>query len=390
MARRHVELARRLGGAVTVSTVLADARQSADAAAFDATEAYEVVRQPFRFRGAKTVFNQARWARWLTPRTDRRRGDAVDIIHCGNIRPAGYPTWWAHRTTGVPYLVYVYGGDLLRELRKFRAGVPGGLLKRRTARRIFQDSAGVVAISDWTANLCRDVMAKAGLTREPPVLVNPLGTDPTFFRPDRDRGALRRRLGVGDAPLLLTVARLVPHKGMDFAIEALRAVSATHPELRYLIVGEGEDKNALVERARSLGVAERVVFGGALSDDDIAEAYATADVYVGLSRVDAGINAEGFGIAFIEASASGTPVVAGDSGGVRSAVRDGDTGLLVNPTDSVEAAAAISRLLNDPTRRHAMGAAGRRAAEQYFNWDRVARDVEEFAAGAVRAKARRA
>jgi len=384
MARRHVELARRLdSGTVTVSTVAPDGPQVADAAAFDAGESYEIVRQPFPFRGAKTVSNQARWARWLTPRTDRRRGDAIDMVHCGNIRPAGYPTWWAHRSTGVPYLLYVYGGDLLRELRKAASPGPEGALKRWTARRIFEDSAGVVAISEWSAALSRDVMARSGVSRAPPILVNPLGTDPNYFCPSRNTGALRRRLGLGDAPLLLTVARLVPHKGIDIALSALAALASDHPRLHYLVIGQGEDAPRLAERARALGIADRVVFAGTLSDDEIAEAYATADIYVGLSRVDAGINAEGFGIAFVEAAASGIPVVAGDSGGVRSAVRDGETGVVVDPLDARAAASAIDQLLRDPDHRRTIGAAGRRAVEQYFNWERVARDVREFAARAA-------
>jgi phosphatidylinositol alpha-1,6-mannosyltransferase len=384
MARRHVELARRLDSdAVTVSTVAADPPHAAAAAAFDGGESYEIVRQPFPFRGAKTVFNQARWARWLAPRADRRRGDAVDVVHCGNVRPAGYPTWWVHRSTGVPYLLYVYGGDLLRERRKLAAALPQRLLKRWTARRIFEDSAGVVAISDWSAELCRAIMGQAGVERTPPILINPLGTDPQYFRPSRDAGTLRRRLGIGDAPLLLTVARLVPHKGIDVALEAVAALGADYPQLRYLVVGQGDDAVRLTQRAATLGITDRVVFAGSLSDEDIAEAYATADVYVGLSRVDSEINAEGFGIAFVEAAASGIPAVAGDSGGVRSAVRDGETGVVVDPIDARAAAAAIGGLLGNPGRRRAMGAAGRRAAEQYFNWERVARDVREFAASAV-------
>jgi phosphatidyl-myo-inositol dimannoside synthase len=384
MARRHLELARRLdSGGVTVSTVAADPARAEDAAAFDRGETYEIVRQPFPFRGAKTVFNQARWAGWLVPRVDTTRRGAMDIIHCGNVRPAGYPTWWAHRSTGVPYLVYVYGGDLLRERRKLTSAPPGRWLKRWTARHIFEDSAGVVAISDWSAALCRDVMTQSGVARVPPVLVNPLGTDPQHFQPGRDTGALRHRLGFGDAPLLLTVARLVPHKGIDVALGAMAALSGTHPTLRYLVVGDGEDAARLADRARALGVADRVTFAGTLSDADIAEAYATASIYVGLSRVDAEINAEGFGIAFIEAGASGTPVVAGDSGGVRTAVRDGETGVIVDPLDANAAAAAIDQLLGDPERRDSIGRAGRRAAEEYFNWERVARDIREFAAAAV-------
>ncbi len=384
MARRHVELARRLdAGGVTVSTVAADPARAADAVAFDRGEAYEIVRQPFPFRGAKTVFNQARWAKWLVPRVDARRRGAADIVHCGNVRPAGYPTWWAHRSTGVPYLVYVYGGDLLRERRKLASVPPERWLKRWTARRIFEDSAGVVAISDWSAALCRDVMAQSGVAHVPPVLVNPLGTDPEQFQPGRNTGALRQRLGLGDAPLLVTVARLVPHKGVDVALAAMAMLSGDHPTLRYLVVGDGEDAARLAERARALGLGDRVVFAGTLPDADIAEAYATAEMYVGLSRVDAEINAEGFGIAFIEAAASGIPVVAGDSGGVRTAVRDGETGIVVDPTDARAAAAAIGQLLRDPERRHAIGRAGRRAAVEYFNWERVAQDVREFAAAAV-------
>ena len=391
MARRHVELCRRLApDRVTVSTVAPDPGEERAAAAFDAAESYEIVRQPFPFRGAKTVFNQARWARWLVPRCADRdtprggtrgaaSGSRADIIHCGNIRPAGYPTWWAHHVTGVPYLVYVYGGDLLRERRKLRTSA----LKRWTARRIFEDSAGVIAISEWSAALAGDIMRAAGVERPPQVLTNVLGTDPVFFQPSRDTRVLRSRLGLGDAPLLLTVSRLVPHKGIDVAIRALAALGVEWSTVHYLVVGRGDDRPRLAALAADLGVADRVIFAGALSDAAIAESYATATVYVGLSRVDADINAEGFGIAFVEAASSGLPSVAGDSGGGRSAVRDGATGIVVAPTDVAAAASAIRALLADPTRRRAMGLAGREAAVSHFNWDRVAADVRAFAESAV-------
>jgi len=127
------------------------------------------------------------------------------------------------------------------------------------------------------------------------------------------------------------------------------------------------------------GRADRVVFAGALSDDEIAEAYATATLYLGLSRIDDEVGAEGFGISFIEAAASGVPAVAGDSGGVRSAVRDGETGLIVPPADVEAATAAVRMLLTDSDRRKALGAAARRAAESHYNWDRVARETLDFA-----------
>ena len=182
---------------------------------------------------------------------------------------------------------------------------------------------------------------------------------------------------------MLTVARLVPHKGIDVALRALARLGRACPRLRYLVVGEGDDRSRLTALVGELGVSDRVRFAGSLPDDDIAEAYATATVYVGLSRLDADINVEGFGIAFVEAGASGTPSVAGDSGGVRSAVRDGETGIIVPPEDPAAAAAAIESLVSNVDQRRTLGRRAREAAVSYYNWDRVAADVREFAAGAV-------
>jgi len=283
--------------------------------------------------------------------------------------------WWVARRTGAPYVVYVYGGDLLRARRGARASP----LKRWTARRIFTDAAAVVAISRWNAALAADVMRGLGVVRLPPIAVIPLGTDPAQFSPERATGAVRARFGLDDAPLLLTVARLVPHKGQDVALRALARLRADFPELRYLIVGSGPDDTRLRRLAEELGVADRTVFAGQLSDEDIADAYASASVYVGLSRLERDIDAEGFGIAFAEAGASGTPCVAGNSGGVPSAVRDGETGLLVPPTDVAAAADALRALLADPAQRAAMGRAAREAAVTYYNWARVARQTHELA-----------
>jgi phosphatidylinositol alpha-1,6-mannosyltransferase len=304
------------------------------------------------------------------------------VLHCGNVRPAGYAVWLAHRRTGAPYLVYVNGLDLLIERRKARSA-----LKRRSAAAIFGAAAGVVANSRWTAAVAEEVMREVGVSRPPPVAAIDLGTDPAQFAPTRDTGALRRRLGLRDAPVLLTVARLVPHKGHDVAIEALARLGA-HGDARYLIVGTGPDEPRLRALAADRGLAGRVHFTGALPDAEVAEAYATADVYVGLSRLDGPTSVEGFGIAFVEAAASGTPSVAGDSGGVRSAVRDGETGFVVPPLDPDAAADALRRLLDDGELRAGMGARGRRLVETHYNWERVARETADFARRALAGEAR--
>lgn len=368
MSRRYVELCRRFGdGANTtmeVSTVSAN-----DGGAFDQGETYPIYRQPFSFEEANRFGNQIRLGHWLSAHSRGR----VDVIHCGNIRPAGYAVTWPHMRLGLPYLLYVNGGDLLREKVKSK-----GRVKRAGARKILGNAAGIVATSRWVAELAREVMDKVGIKNIPPVGAFDLGTDPVKFHPSRDTGALRAKWGVGEAPLLITVARLVPHKGQDSAIRALAALRGEFPDLWYVMVGEGHYEQSLRDLARELGVHDRVIFAGLLSDDDLAEAYATSMLYVGLSRIDQEINVEGFGISFLEAAASGIPSIAGDSGGVRSAVRDGETGIVVPPTDILSITAAIGSLLRNWPRGVAMGRAARVAVETHYNWDRVARDTRDF------------
>jgi len=379
MARVHVELCRRFGDGdettMNVSTVA-----SRSAAAFDGHEPYRIYRQPFPFGQANRFSNQVRWAKWLTS----RRSPDFDVLHCGNIRPVGYGVGWASRKLGIPYVVYVYGGDLLRERMKARQSP----LKRRTSRWILGNAAGVVAISKWSAQLASDVMTEIGVESPPPIGTFDLGTDPARFSAAHDTGALRRRWGVGDAPIILTVARLVPHKGQDMGIRALSTLRRDFPDLRYIIVGEGHDEGRLRALAKELGVSDRVGFVGAMRDDELPEAYATSTIYLGASRVDKEINAEGFGISFVEAGASGIPSVAGDSGGIRSAVRDGETGIIVPPTEPEAISDAIRSLLLNPDRRKQMGRAGRHAVETHYNWDRVARDTREFTYRVIRDRTR--
>ena len=368
MSRRYSELCRRFGDGdkttMEVSTVSAH-----DGGVFDAGEAYPIHRQKFSFDQANRFANQIRWGLWLSGYCKEK----IDVMHCGNIRPVGYAITIAHRRLKLPYLVYVNGGDLLREKVKIK-----GRVKRAGARQILGNAAGIVAISSWVAELTGEVMDMVGIRSMPPVVTLHLGTDPVWFNPAKDTRSLRARWGVGDDPIMLTVARLVPHKGQDAAIRALSGLRDEFPQLRYVMVGEGHYEQRLRDLARELGVSDRVVFAGLIAESELPDAYATSTIYVGLSRIDRQVNAEGFGISFLEAAASGIPSVAGDSGGVRSAVRDGETGIVVPPENISRITQAIASLLRDKQRREAMGQAARSAVETHYNWDRVARDTRDF------------
>ena len=154
------------------------------------------------------------------------------------------------------------------------------------------------------------------------------------------------------------------------------------------MVGTGEEQEALEAEARELGVADRVRFLTDVPDLDLPALYNCAEIYLGVSRLMEQ-RVEGFGISLAEASACGIPVIAGRSGGIPAAVRDGETGLLVDAERVDAVVEAVGRLLDDATLRARLGAAGRRAVESHYNWDRVTADLvrigRELGAGARQA-----
>lgn len=306
------------------------------------------------------------------------------FIWCGNIKPAAYPANWARERTGVPYGIIVHGTDLL--LLQHQAHQSA--LKRKVARTLIQPASVIVANSRYTRDLCLTVCQEIGAPKDPSeVRVVPLGTDPRHFRPGVDTKAIRTRYGLGPGRWMLTVARLTAHKGIDTALQALAKLGVRHADLRYAVVGAGKRHEELQAMAGELGVADRVRFLTTVPDHDLPALYNLAEVYLGVSR-QADSNVEGFGISLVEASACGIPVVAGRSGGIPDAVREGETGLLVDPTDAGEVAAAVERVLGDKVLARKLGSGGRQAVETYFNWDRVTREMIAIADEFSRAPAR--
>ena len=209
----------------------------------------------------------------------------------------------------------------------------------------------------------------------PPTVNVPPGVDTTRFRPltATQRAAARQRLGLPATGTLVTsVSRLVPRKGMDALIDAAAHLAPTHPDLTVAIAGSGRDRKRLELRAKNANAP--VTFLGRVPDADLPDLYGCADVFAMLCRNRwAGLEQEGFGIVFLEAAATGVPQVAGDSGGARDAVEDGETGLVVrNPADGRSAAAALQTLLDDPAERQRLGEQGRTRAVSEFDYDVLA------------------
>ena len=194
--------------------------------------------------------------------------------------------------------------------------------------------------------------------------------DTNAYHPDVDGSGVRRRLGLADRPVVVCVSRLVPRKGQDILVRALPAIRRRVPDAALLLVGGGPYRSTLERLAREHGVAGDVVFTGSVAWAELPAHYAAGDVYAMPCRTRRrGLDVEGLGIVYLEASASGLPVVAGDSGGAPDAVLDGQTGYVVPGRDVAAAADRIADLLADRALAARLGAAGRAWVEAEWQWD---------------------
>lgn len=284
------------------------------------------------------------------------------IVQCARALPEGVAAWLASQFGGAPYVCWAHGED-----------ITAALTSREYAfllRRVLRGASAVLANSANTAAL----LAELGLDQSRITIVYP-GVDVDRFTPDVAGAAQLRAslLGTDDA-LLLTVGRLQRRKGHDLMLEAVAALRRGGRRVRYVVVGEGSERERLVGLAESLGVADAVVFTGAVPADALPRYFAAADIFCHPNRVD-GTDIEGFGIVFLEAAAAGVPTIGGASGGVPEAVADGVTGLLVSGRSAEELTTALATLLDRPDRRAEMGRAGRDRVLRAFSWETAAARV---------------
>lgn len=307
-------------------------------------------------RMARGLLAGAHLARLLQRRRPR-------YLLCGQVLSLGVPMRLLASAFHLPYAVFVHGADVFdfRD-RPFWAGL---------IRWVLAGADAVIVNSRFTAGLLsRDY---PGAARR--IVILPMGVDVPKPSAASEVAALRQRYALGNGPVLLTVARLVEAKGHDMVIEALPALLRRHPGLRYLVVGDGPHREALAARAERAGVASAVVFAGRVPDRERAAHYGLGTIFVLLSRSTGRYDGlEGFGLALLEASSHGLPVIGGRTGGIPEAVRDGGSGLVLPPKDPAVLAETIAALLDDPARCLRLGEYGRRFAAEHA-WKRTAAAV---------------
>jgi phosphatidyl-myo-inositol dimannoside synthase len=288
--------------------------------------------------------------RFLGPAVRAARRWRPQVIQAGHIY-LGPVAWLLSGRLKIPYVAYAYGQEV------WRGGTPMGTRVLDTWLRggALRAAERVLVPGTFTASLLRDWHVDSRR-----LVQVPYGAEP--------RSAASPPTGT----TLLSVGRLVPRKGVDTTIRALRGLPSA---VAYRVVGSGPDLDRLRRLAQAEGVAERVTFLGRLDDAALAQEYQRCAVLVQPARrVDGEL--EGYGLVYFEAAAWGRPVIAGRSGGEIDAVVHGETGLLVDGTSVDAVASAVADLLATPERLVAMGAAGRRRVQTTHNWTQAAATLE--------------
>lgn len=343
------------------SVVVHTCRQRGDAA-FDATLPFEVVRDPSRVM-------------LPTPAITRRsaeiaRSRGCDQVWFGAAAPLGLMAP-ALRRAGVRRTVATTHGHEV-----WWSMVPG---TRALMRAVGERNDVLTYLGEY----CRSRIApalrpqdRARMTQLTP------GVDDTEFHPGSGGAAVRERLGLGERPVVVCVSRMVPRKGQDVLVRALPLIRQRVPDAALLLVGDGPYRGRVEQLVASMGLGEHVVVTGRVPWGQTAAHYDAGDVFCMPTRSRRrGLEVEALGICYLEAAATGLPVVAGDSGGAPDAVLEGENGYVVDGRSIEQVADRCSELLLDPALRERFGRRGRAWVAERWRWDDLATRLQQLLAG---------
>jgi len=291
--------------------------------------------------------------------------DKFKYVHCTHIA-SGLAALLLKKIHSIPYVLYTYGSEI--------KGQPG-FIRSNLAKMILKNAQHIITMSEFTKNAIMNYGIPEDRIR---FLV---GVEVDRFSKHREKLTTIKKYSIDGDPILLTVARLVEHKGIDTVIRALPEIIKIHPKLMYLVVGGGPYQNYLEKLSEKLKVEQHVKFLGNIPHNKLqseSEAFYTiCDLFIMVSRNINDIEAEGFGIVFLEAGLSRKACIGGNSGGIADAVLDDLTGKLVDPNDPSEVANVVLALLENKETASQMGENGYRRAIQYYDWKANVRGWEK-------------
>lgn len=258
----------------------------------------------------------------------------VAVLCIGELNSSAWLGELCRRLTSCRLIYYIHGEEITT---RFDSGSFG---KKRL--QYLAQADAIVAVSQFTQN----TLLELGLPAERIHLIEN-AVDTTCFYPGPVSQSFLSRWGVSNKRLVVSVGRLVTRKGFDQTIRSWPAIVAQHPDAHLLIIGTGPQQAELEQLIRDNKLRESVTLAGSLSADDLVAAYRSAELFIMPNRTMPDGDTEGFGLVFLEANACGRAVIGGKAGGAVQAVRDGETGLLIDGNFESEIAVAINRLLAD-------------------------------------------
>lgn len=312
---------------------------------------------------------------WFFNRTLARLAEAIkaDVYEAHTVSGYGFLRSIIKRRIEKPFIQTVHGvlaDEYLQSLHRgfptFRAKIANVFMWRLS--KIEEESATKATLVVTVSKYSSKKIAKFYNVDRKKMRIVPNGVDTNRFKPSRSGIAIKHQIGLDDKLCVLFVGRLIPRKGLSFLLEAAKHVIKEYSQTVFVVVGKGPLKNYLTAHLEKLRLSSNFVFLGDVKESVLPALYNCADVFV-LPSVQ-----EGQGIALLEAQATAKPVVAFDVGGVREAVLDKETGLLLKP-DSCELAKAITKLLADERWRGKMGRKGREFVSKNFSWDACAQKM---------------
>jgi phosphatidylinositol alpha-1,6-mannosyltransferase len=334
---------------------------------FDQSQPYKIYRKNLIF---KYPFLWPKWLPSIYHLWQIIKKEKIELVLVGQILPLGIVAFIIKKILKIPYAISCHGMDILIPQKNFR--------KKIFLKKILQNADFIIANSQFTKN----EIIKLNINDQKIIIIYPC---PTIFEredfKDKDIEELKKNIvkkyDLKNKKILLTVGRLVERKGHEIVIKALPKFIEKIPNIIYLIVGDGPQREKLKFITNKFNLQEKVIFTGEVSKKELMVFYALCDIFIMLPFTIEG-DVEGFGTVFLEANKFGKPVIASCSGGIGEAVINNFTGITVDYKNVDEVVGSVIKLLTNQNLAKKLGEQGRKRVEKEFTWQKQIEKIKKF------------
>ncbi|SMF32043.1 phosphatidylinositol alpha-1,6-mannosyltransferase [Paenibacillus barengoltzii] len=338
-------------------TVLAPQMEDADG--FDSEQDLTIIREPFlKGNFITSGMNLLKAVVRLVKEND------FDLILCNHVLVATVGRLLSF-FTGKPFVIITYGKDTLEFLKN--------PLLRWVVKTNLKKSKGILTCSEYT----KEIVASLHVDSDKIAAILP-GVDSKFMRKNKDSRLMQKYNLDDNTTILYTISRLVERKGHDMVIKSLPFIIEKIPNIKYLIIGDGEYRSELEKLVEKLKLQNYVVFAGEAKESELVDHYNIGDIFIMPSRyIENTGSVEGFGIVYLEAAACRKVVIGGNSGGAPEAVGDNSTGILVDPLDTDDIANNVINLLLNKERYNRLASNAEQRAKHQFSHSMVSEQFDK-------------